>query len=119
MIWNMRRKRGKMLTVKLLGSSSSLHAYVEISGIKYTETPSIQLKAGTQVLVHCSATNSQLNYNCRIFLNGGTTVAQGTSGNNGKAAEYSFRVTDNCTIDFAFYKIANIQYYSASITMPA
>ncbi len=119
MIWNMRKKRGKMLTVELLGSLNSSCAYVEINGTKYTKTSSIQLKAGTQVLVHCSASNSKLNYNCRIFLNGGTTVAQGTTGNNGKAAEYSFKVTDNCTIDFAVYTLGNIKYYSADITMPA
>mgnify|MGYP004485490059 CR=1 FL=1 len=112
MIWNMRRKRGKMLTVELSGWIGRSTGYVVIDGTVYRNEQTVKVAKGARVTVRCSGVNTTNSRNCLITLNG-EVVANGTP--NG--ASYTFTVTDNCSIWFSRY--ATGTYYNADITMPA
>lgn len=99
--------------VALSGTFSSSYGYVTIDGTQYTSAKTVTVAKGTIVTVYCwSLMNKQ---KAKITLNG-TTVAQGTSD---AAAEYTFAVTDNCTITVKKFGTASTTYYTADITMPA
>lgn len=94
----------------LSGDFHNTFGYVTIDGTQYTSAQTLTVAKGTSVTVHCGGL--LLQQNSIITLNG-TTVAQGTSD---AAAEYTFAVTDNCSI--VMTKL-NSGYYTAAITMPA
>ena len=98
--------------VALSGNFESYHGYVTIDGTKYTSAQTLKVAKGTSVTVHCGSPTSANKPKATITLNG-TTVAQGTSS---AAAEYTFAVTDNCTIVIT---IKSGLYFTAAITMPA
>lgn len=96
--------------VALSGTFDSSYGYVTIDGTKYTSEQTLKVAKGTSVTVHCWSMHSSFKPKATITLNG-TTVAQGTTS---AAAEYTFAVTDNCSIT-----ITVGGYGSAAITMPA
>ena len=93
--------------VAMSGAFNSSSGYVTIDGTKYTSAQTLTVAKGTSVTVYCLGGSSAY-----INLNG-TTVAQGTSS---KDAEYTFAVTDNCTIVLSQVPFS---HYYADITMPA
>ena len=103
-----------IVNVALSGTFNSSYGYVTIDGTKYTSAQTLTVAKGTSVTVYCGSNNSSIQKNSIIKLNG-TTVAQGTSS---AAAEYTFTVTDNCTVVLS-KKTAIFDYYTAAITMPA
>ena len=96
--------------VVLSGTFDSSYGYVTIDGTKYTSVQTVTVAKGTSVTVYCDAMFSAFYEDTKITLNG-TTVAQGTTD---ATAEYTFAVTDNCTI-----VITGSNYFTAAITMPA
>ena len=100
--------------VVLSGTFNSWHGYVTIDGTNYTSAQTLKVAKGTSVTVYCGGSSDNQQMNATIKLNG-TTVAQGTAS---AAAEYTFSVTDNCSI--VMTKTGSTRYYcSAAITMPA
>lgn len=99
--------------VALSGTFDSSYGYVTIDGTKYTSEQTVAVAKGTSVTVYCGGTIASKEL-CKITLNG-TTVAQGTTS---AAAEYTFAVTDNCTVVLSKNTIV-LYYYTAAITMPA
>ena len=97
--------------VALSGKFNSTHGYVTIDGTKYTSAQTLTVAKGTSVTVYCGSLFLQ--QNSIITLNG-TTVAQGTSD---AAAEYTFAVTDSCSIVLS--ETSPTAVFSADITMPA
>ena len=97
--------------VALSGDFHSSYGYVTIDGTKYTSAHTVTVAKGTSVTVHCGGSSSTAQKYATIKLNG-TTVAQGTTS---AAAEYTFAVTDNCSIVITLAK----NTYNAAITMPA
>ena len=97
--------------VALSGTFSSSYGYVTIDGTKYTSAQTLTVVKGTSVTVYCGSLLFQ--QNSIITLNG-TTVAQGTAD---AAAEYTFSVTDSCSIVLS--KTSQTAVFSADITMPA
>lgn len=97
--------------VVLSGRLESLYGYVTIDGTTYTSAQTIEVATGTIVYVHSSANSNYGVSEQKISFNG-TAVAQD---------EYTFEVTDNCSIAFAKISggLGNIYYYTADITMPA
>lgn len=99
--------------VVLSGTFDSTYGYVTIDGTKYTSAQTLTVAKGTSVTVYCSGRGRpDISY---IKLNG-TTVAQGTIS---AAAEYTFAVTDNCSITVGNGGTGNLFYFYAAITMPA
>lgn len=92
--------------VALSGKFNSTNSYVTIDGTKYTSAQTVTVAKGTSVTVYCSGGSSYINLN-------GTTVAQGAQSSG---AEYTFAVTDNCTIVLSLVSFSG---YHADITMPA
>ena len=101
--------------VALSGKFDSYYGYVTIDGTKYTSAQTLTVAKGTSVTVRCSSPMASDRGNAKITLNG-TTVAQGAST---EAAEYTFAVTDNCTITVTKGGTSQSRYYTAAITMPA
>ena len=99
-----------MVDVVLSGDFHNSYGYVTIDGTQYTSAQTLTVAKGTSVTVHCGG--PLLQQSSIITLNG-TTVAQGTSD---ASAEYTFAVTDNCSI--VMTKL-NLGCYTADITMPA
>ena len=97
--------------VVLSGKFSSSNGYVTIDGTKYTSAQTLTVAKGTSVTVHCGYAKPVSQTTPYIKLNG-TKVAQGASG---AAAEYTFDVTDNCSIVVTLA----VDAYIADITMPA
>ena len=97
--------------VVLSGDFHNSFGYVTIDGTKYTSAQTLTVAKGTSVTVHCGSL--LLQQNSIITLNG-TTVAQGTSD---AAAEYTFSVTDSCSIVLS--ETPQTAVFSADITMPA
>ena len=93
--------------VVLSGTFDSSNSYVTIDGTKYISEQTVTVAKGTSVTVYCSGAPSYINLN-------GTTIAQGTPS---RGAEYTFAVTDNCSIVIT-YNIFN-RILTADITMPA
>lgn len=112
----LRRGDPPVLTVDVVlsGIFDRSFGYVTIDGTKYTSAQTLTVAKGTSVTVYCSG-SSVAKKNSYIKLND-TKVAQGTSE---AAAEYTFAVTDNCTIKFKKIGSGVRQYYTAAITMPA
>ena len=112
------RRRGEppatMVDVALSGSFNESYGYVTIDGTKYTSAQTLTVTKGTSVTVYCGSGNS-FSVRTKITLNG-TTVAEGTSLTG---AEYTFAVTDNCTITVTRKNVSGYIYYYADITMPA
>lgn len=100
--------------VSLSGTFNSSYGYVTIGGTKYTSAQTLTVAKGTSVMVYCGSSNSFI-VRTKITLNG-TTVAQGTSD---AGAEYTFAVTDNCSIVISRKSVSGYIYYIADITMPA
>ena len=100
--------------VVLSGTFDSSYGYVTIDGTKYTSSQTLTVAKGTSVTVHCGSSNNNNQKNAKINLNG-TKVAQGTTS---AAAEYTFAVTDNCSIVITPTGFPSA-YHSADITMPA
>ena len=109
------RRRGEppatTMDVTLSGSFDSSYGYVTIDGTKYTSAQTLTVAKGTSVTVYCGSL--LLQSESVITLNG-TTVARGTSD---AAAEYTFAVTDSCSIVLS--KTSQTAVFSADITMPA
>ena len=101
--------------VELRGTFDKSYGYVTIDGTKYTGAQTLTVAKGTNITVHCSGGSSVAKKNSYIKLNG-TKVAQGTSE---AAAEYTFAVTDNCTIKVRMIGSGVRSYFTADITMPA
>ena len=101
--------------VALSGIFDKSYGYVTIDGTKYANSQTVTVAKGTSVMVHCSGGSSAAKKNSYIRLNG-TKVAQGTTS---AAAEYTFAVTDNCTIKVKKIGKAPRYYHAADITMPA
>ena len=95
--------------VALSGDLHHSYGYVTIDGTQYTSAQTLKVAKGTSVTVHCGDSSSTSQKNSYITLNG-TKVAQGTS----SGAEYTFAVTDNCSIVITYNKTR-----TAAITMPA
>lgn len=102
------------VNVALSGVFDSSYGYVTIDGTKYTSAQTLKVAKGTSVTVYCWSDRSSTKSRATITLNG-TTVAKGT---NSAAAEYTFAVTDNCSIVLKI-KSQMGTYYTADITMPA
>ena len=101
--------------VALSGTFDSTYGYVTIGGTKYTSAQTLKVAKGTSVTVYCGANYYSIQNNSIITLNG-TTVAQGTTD---AAAEYTFAVTDNCSIVITKMISGKTLYYTAAITLPA
>ena len=101
--------------VALSGIFDKSYGYVTIDGTKYASSQTVMVAKGTSVTVHCSGGSSVAKKNSYIRLNG-TKVAQGTTS---AAAEYTFAVTDNCTIKVKKIGKEPRSYFTADITMPA
>ena len=101
--------------VAMSGTLNSSTCYVTIDGTKYTSAQTLTVAKGTGVTVHCGSSSDTYQKNSYINLNG-TKVAQGTTS---AAAEYTFAVTDNCTITVTKAETGSTSYYTADITMPA
>lgn len=101
--------------VALSGTFDSLGGYVTIDGTKYTSAQTLTVAKGTGVKVYCGGYHPVSQEIAYINLNG-TNVAQGTTST---AAEYTFAVTDNCTVVLSKGTYYGNEYYSAAITMPA
>lgn len=104
--------------VALSGTFSSSYGYVTIDGTKYTSAQTLTVAEGTSVTVYCGASFPFLLPSATIKLNG-TTVAEGklTDG-EAAAAEYTFSVTNNCSIELSRNSNNKIEVFSATITMP-
>ena len=100
-----------MFDVALSGDFHRSFGYVKIDRTEYTSAQTLTVVKGTSVTVHCGSL--LLQKDSIITLNG-TTVAQGTAD---AAAEYTFAVTDNCSIVLS--KTSQTAVFSADITMPA
>ena len=112
-----RRGDPPVMTVDVVLSGEFHYSYtsVEIDGTKYTSAQTVKVKKGMSVTVMVSGSN-RYTKQCKIALNG-TIVATGsqTSG-----ANYTFTVTDNCSISFTVNgAVEYMRFYSAAITMPA
>lgn len=107
------RKSTKLIfDVVISGKKFSIaSAYVTINGTKYTTAQTCAVTKGTNVTVFCSAQLPSYREGAYIKLNN-VEVARGTEE---KGAEYTFSVTDNCSIVIGQYG----GYYGADITMPA
>lgn len=107
------RKSTKLIfDVVISGEKFSIAlAYVTINGTKYTTAQTCAVTKGTNVTVFCSAQLPSYRDGARIKLNN-VEVARGTEE---KGAEYTFSVTDNCSIVIELFG----GYYEAAITMPA
>lgn len=97
--------------VVLSGDFHNGFGYVTIDGTKYTSAQTLTVAKGTSVTVYCG---SLLLQSKSVITLNGTTVAQGTSD---AAAEYTFAVTDSCSIVLS--KTSQTAVFSAAITMPA
>lgn len=105
--------------VALSGTFSSSYGYVTIDGTKYTSAQTLTVAEGTSVTVYCGASLPFLLSAATIKLNG-TTVAEGTYTNGAAAAaEYTFSVTNNCSIELSQNSNNKFEVFSATITMPA
>ena len=104
--------------VALSGTFSSSYGYVTIDGTKYTSAQTLTVAEGTSVTVYCGASLPFMLGGATIKLNG-TTVAEGTY-NKGEAAaaEYTFSVTNNCSIELSQNSNNGFEVFSATITMP-
>ena len=104
--------------VALSGTFSSSYGYVTINGTKYTSAQTLTVAEGTSVTVYCGASFPFLVRLATIKLNG-TTVAEGTLTNKeAVAAEYTFSVTNNCSIELSQNSNNGFDVFSATITMP-
>ena len=103
--------------VALSGSFHNSYTSVEIDGTTYDSAQTVKVKKGTSGTVIASSHSTKFRRNCSITLNG-NIVAKGTA--NGKAASYTFTVTDNCSILFTKKGSGSVTiFYVADITMPA
>ena len=113
------RRRGEppatTVDVALSGDFHSSYGYVTIDGTHYTSAQTLKVAKGTSVTVYCGSSKSEVMQFCAITLNG-TTVAHGAIGS---PAEYTFAVTDNCSIVLSRTSMGFGSYYTAAITMPA
>ena len=105
--------------VALSGSFNESYGYVTIDGTKYTSAQTLKVAKGTSVTVHCGASFPFLSPSATIKLNG-TTVAEGTytEGVAITPAEYTFSVTNNCSIELSRKSNNAFEVFSATITMP-
>ena len=91
--------------------SVTASAYVTVNGTKYTTAQTCVVTKDTNVTVFCSSAFPSYRDGERITLNN-VEVARGTEE---AGAEYTFPVTDNCSIVIEQFG----GYYKAAITMPA
>ena len=99
----------------VLSGTFGYYGYVTIDGTQYTSAQTVKVAKGTSVTVYCGSYSGTEQKNSEINLNG-TRVAKGTSS---AGAEYTFAVTDNCTITVTKAGTGSTSYYTAAITMPA
>ena len=97
--------------VVLSGDFQNDFGYVTIDGTKYTSAQKLTVAKGTSVTVYCAS--PVLPQGSFIKLNG-TKVAEGTPN---AGAEYTFAVTDSCSIVLSMNK--QVMAFYADITMPA
>lgn len=95
----------------LSGKVNSSYGIVYIDGKRRKETGTFKVSKGTSVRVRCTGFTGTYQKNAKITFNG-TLVSKGTSD---AAAEYTFTVTDNCSV-YISYKS---NWATAAITMPA
>ena len=95
----------------LSGSVSSSYGLVYIDGKRRDETGTSKVSKGTSVRVRCTGFAGTYQKNAKITLNG-NVVSKGTSD---AAAEYTFAVTDNCSVYISYQS----NWATAAITMPA
>lgn len=97
--------------VVLSGHLGSSYGLVYIDGTRCGETGTFKVSKGTSVRVRCTGFSGTYQKNAEITLNG-NVVSKGTSD---AAAEYTFAVTDNCSVYISFQS----NWATAAITMPA
>lgn len=104
----MMSKLNKKLKLTISGTPHASRGYVQINGIKYSETTTIQLERNTSTSVTVSGLGAAASVQCYINLNGERVVTG--------AGTYSFALVDDAEIVFTLY---NSAYGRAEITMPA
>ena len=95
----------------LSGSVSSSYGLVYIDGKRRKKVGTFKVSKGTSVRVRCTGFSSTYQKQAEITFNG-TLVSRGTSD---AAAEYTFTVTDNCSVYIEYWN----NWATAAITMPA
>lgn len=95
----------------LSGYVSSSYGFVYIDGKRREEVGTFKVSKGTSVRVRCTGDLETHREHAKITLNG-KVVSKGTSD---AAAEYTFTVTDNCSVYIEYWS----NWATAAITMPA